>query len=212
MLSSNLVCTFAVYAVGGLCYAGILPWFALSCVLALLFSRWAFSIHSRTHFKGHYPLIEELMPLVMSPLSVGLNEQRQVHQRHHAALGSPNDPDWLFYSANPFTAVLLCCFHPEITFCREFKWLSPRALSGAVFRLVLFTVLLLVAGNNFLLWYLCPLRILFGIAQFIFTWMLHHRHDKRTIDLHLSPCFMPIIGTVGLKELRAHAAHHRVCH
>lgn len=211
MLPSNILCTIAVYAVGSLCQVGILPWFALPCVLALVFSRWAFSIHSRTHFKEHYPLVEELLPLVMSPLSVGLNEQRNVHRRHHAFLGTHADPDWLFYNANPVPAVILCFFHPEITFCREWQRLSPRGLSGACFRLALFTVLLLVAGTNFLLWYLLPLRVLFGIAQFIFTWMLHHRQAERTINIHLPPCFTPLIGSVGMKELGAHATHHRVC-
>lgn len=211
MLTSNILCTIAVYAVGGLCQVGILPWFVLPCVVVSVFSRWAFSIHSRTHFKGQYPLIEELMPLVMSPLSVGLNGQRNVHRRHHAALGTPADPDWLFYNGSPFVSFFFCFFHPEITFCRELKRMSPPALGGVFFRLVFFTVLFLVAGTNFLLWYLLPLRVMFASGQFIFTWVLHHRRDERTIDLHLPPCLALLIGRVGMKELGAHAAHHRVC-
>lgn len=212
MLSSNLLCTLAVYATGGLCQVGVLPWFVLPLVLLGVFSRWAFSIHSRTHFKGRYPLMEELMPLVMSPISVGLNEQRSVHRRHHAALGGASDPDWLFYNAHPLVSILLCCLHPEITFCRALKHLSPRAWYGACFRLVWFTVLLLIGGTNFLLWYLLPLRVLFGGAQFVFTWMLHHREDERTIDLALPPYFTPLVGKVGMRELGSHAIHHKGHH
>lgn len=208
MLAVNLLCTVAVYATGALCQANILPWYALPVVLLGVFGRWAFSVHSRTHFHGRYPLLEELMLLVMSPLSVGLDEQRSVHRRHHPFLGEPSDPEWLFYNTNPWTAFWLCCWHPEITFFRECPQMSPGALGLAGVRLAVFTLLLWVAGTNFLLWYLLPLRCLFAVGQFVFTWVLHHRQGERTVNLHLPDYCTLLVGSVGMRELRSHVAHH----
>ena len=210
MLTTNIRVTLVVFAVGASCQVGLLPWFSLPCVLVASFSRWAFCVHARTHDDGSYPLLEELMLLVMSPLSVGMHEQRTNHRQHHAALWTTADPDLVFYRSQPAVAFGLSCLQPERLFIRSCQGMDRWALSRAGLRSALFATLWLIAGNNFLLWYLLPLRVLFGLVWFSFTWLLHHREAARTVNLCLPLLLTPLLGSEVMQGLNSHVAHHAV--
>lgn len=206
-MSTNLRCTVAVYATGALCYLHVLPWAALPVMIFSTFGRWAFDIHAYTHHRGKIPAIVELMLLVQSPFSVGLNEQRVVHQSHHEFFYSTADMDSLYYRAKPCLALALCLLHPEITLLRSLAWMPPLAIARVGIRAVLFFGLWALVGQDFLLWYVLPMRLVFGAAQWVFTWVLHHGQNP-TINLELPGWLTPLIGAVGMKALRSHVEHH----
>ena len=206
----NLKLTAAVYAAIALAYFEITPWWTVSVTVLLIFSRWAFDIHTRTHSPKDYPFLEELMLLIMGPFTVGLNEQRILHMSHHGkkTFWTEADCDYLYYSAHPLVALVLCFFHPEISFLRMYlTHMGFAAIGRAFIRLVIFTVLVFLLGNNYL-WYLLPLRLVFGVSQFVFTWVLHHRPEQHTINLPISNCWILPLGKVAVRELNTHIMHH----
>ena len=209
-MSINVTCTLIVYLVGIACQLGHLPWFVLPLTLLLVFSRWAFSIHSRLHAHTEYPWYEEMVFLLTSPFNVGLLEHKVIHAKHHAFIGTERDLERLFYDAHPLVAFCLCLGHPEITFWRALPWMKIEALGKALVRGALFGCLWLLGGTNFLFWYFLPMRLLWAVSQFMFTWVLHHQAQPRTINLVLPDWLTPLVGTVGMKEFASHAIHHAV--
>ncbi len=196
---------FAAVALGFAPHATLL-------VGAVLLSRAMTPFHEYYHAPiARVPFVMRLIPVVLSPFSAGLHEQRFLHFQHHRYLGdAQRDPDHLLIHGPIPIALWRCWWQPEralwISLVR--KRLSRQDVAEVVLRALLFGAVAWALGWAFL-WYLIPARLLwmgnyFGFARF----------------LHMSPPFLPwllravyiptLLGSRWLSVYTEHEVHHRL--
>ena len=212
-----LLCNALLYWHFALCLWGWLPLWTLCLSAPILIVRWLLATHELLHLRGEREVdpITRLMPLMLTPLSVGYREFLLVHRGHHLHMATPADPEYFQLRGSPLVGLLNAMSAPEQTF---FRWLRREGVDaelviGAMLRGVLFGLLWFAAGWAFL-WYWIPVRLAFGMSYFSFFYALHRRGAEHGVyRVPLPPwgarVFSVLFGREALLATTYHDLHHR---
>lgn len=185
---------------------------AVLVVGAVLLSRAMTPFHEYYHAPiARPPFIMRLIPVVLSPFSGGLSEQRFLHFQHHRYLGNPRlDPDDPVIHGSIVAALWRCAFQPEraLWFSLVRGRMSRLDAAEATLRALLFVGVAWALGWGFL-WYWVPARLL---------WLGNYLGFARL--LHMSPPHLPwplrvfyiplLLGSRWLPVYTEHEVHHRL--
>lgn len=214
---TGLLCYGLLYGHFSTCLAGLLPAWTLALSAPILVVRWMIATHELFHLRRHDQVdpVTRLMPLLLTPLSLGYKEFLTIHQGHHRHMAGPDDPEYFQIRGRPGAGLLNALTAPEQAFLR---WLArhpvdPELLVGASLRLLLLGVLAWFGATVFL-WYWLPARLAFGLAYFVFFYCVHRRGtDHGVYPLDLSPfqrgAFAFLFGREAMLATCHHDAHHR---
>lgn len=211
-----LVCYVLLYGHFALAAMGWVAWWTLCCSAPLLMVRWLLATHELMHLRGarEVDLITRLMPMLLTPLSLGYREFLDIHRGHHRFMATPQDPEYFQLRGGKLQGLLNAMTAPEQAFLR---WLARKGVDaelvlGALLRCALFGLLILLSGWKFL-WYWIPLRAAFGASYFAFFYALHRRGDEYGVYRVTLPAwggrlFALLFGREALLATTYHDIHH----
>lgn len=168
----------------GLTVAGTLPLACLLIAVGLILPRWMINLHELLHLHDDqqitpYIRLMGVSPLPLSPISLSYGQIKTLHAGHHAAPGTEADPD-AYHIRGSWVATLVNAFiAPEQSTCR---WLFRHGLTrqlavDMLIKLLLFIALAGAGGPTFL-WFWLSLRLVYGLGDFAFFRMVHHRDGE----------------------------------
>lgn len=199
--------------------AGVLGWVPLwtFCLSApILVVRWMLATHELMHIRsaGEVDWVTRLMPLLLTPLSLGYREQLEMHRGHHRYMATPQDPEYYQLHGNKLQGLAGALTAPEQAF---FRWLGREGMDaelvlGATVRAALFALLAYAAGTAFW-WYWIPVRLAFGASYFAFFYALHRRGKEHGVYRVMLPVwfaklFALLFGREALLATTFHDIHH----
>jgi hypothetical protein len=124
------------------------------------------------------------------------------------------DPDGYQIHGSKFSGWIHCFTSPEVTLM---SWVRDngldRRLAGEVaVRAFFFGAVAAFAGRDFL-WYWVPIRLTYGTALFLFSYVLHRRGPRYGVfRIELGPIgvqlFIFLFGKVGWLAVCNHDVHH----
>lgn len=214
---TGLGCYGLLYGHVILCLATPLPAWTLLLSSPLLVVRWMIATHELFHLQDHrqVDLVTRLMPLMLTPMSLGYKEFLDIHHGHHRHMATPEDPEYFQIRGRPLVGFINALTAPEQAF---FRWLRRRPkdaelITGTLVRGLIFAVLIGVAGSVFL-WYWLPTRMAFGLAYFVFFYCEHRRGDVFDVyPLRLASwqdrLFVLLFGSEAMLATCHHDIHHR---
>lgn len=213
-----LLCYVLLYGHFLACLGGFLPAWTLTLTAPVLVMRWLIATHELFHLRRHdqVGLVTRLMPLMLSPLTLGYKEFLAIHRGHHQYMATRDDPEYFQIRGRPITGFLNALTAPEQAFLR---WTvrqpgDMELLIGAGARLFLFIGMAWAGGEAFL-WYWLPTRLAFGVAYFVFFYCVHRRGPEYGVyplpltELQRS-AFTVLFGREAMLATCHHDAHH--CH
>lgn len=213
---TGLLCYGLLYGHVAACLAGLLPAWTLALTTPILVARWMIATHELFHLRRHDQIdpITRLMPLMLTPLSLGYKEFLAIHGGHHRHMATPDDPEYFQIRGNPVTGFLNALTAPEQAF---FRWVfrqpaDAELLLGASARLLLFCGLAWT-GPAVFLWYWLPTRLGFGLAYFVFFYCVHRRGGEfgvypLRLPAPLRGAFTALVGREAMLATCHHDAHH----
>ena len=214
-----LICAGVVFVAYGLNVAGALPLAGLVLLGALVLPRWMINLHELLHLYDDqqiHPFIRLMgvSPLPISPISLSYEQTRLLHAGHHAAPATETDPDayhirgsWIGTLFNAFIA-------PEQS---SLRWLMRHGLSRQLAVDMLIKLCLLVGlvwlGDRTFLWFWLSLRLVYGLSDFAFFRLVHHRKgDYGTFALSLPSVVVALGEFVFGKTVIQTTIHHDIHH
>ena len=209
----GLACYGLLYGHVFVCMAGALPSWTLALSAPILVVRWMLSTHELFHLRRHdeVDIVTRLMPLLLTPFSLGYKEFQAIHRGHHEYMATPQDPEYFQIRGRPLAGFLNALTAPEQAFVR---WLAREPVDaelviGATCRLVLFAALLGLAGPVFV-WYWLPTRLAFGASYFAFFYCEHRRGAEYGVYPMRLTAFQRRLFTVlfGREAMLATCYHH----
>ena len=156
---------------------------------------------------------------VYTPLTVGFDEYRALHLRHHARYNHERDPDYWLIRGGKVNALWRLAFAPEYWFlyCVRHRILSDDfwLLFGGR-QLVLAGYILLIGMESYLLVYLLATKIAFALSFLVFSF---ESHTNRVGEPHgvwnltprltvLNRLILWVIGPYAYNIAYHHASHH----
>lgn len=214
---TGLLCYGLLYGHVFVCLVGWLPAWTLVLSSPILVVRWMIATHELFHLRAHDQVdpVTRLMPLLLTPLSLGYKEFLAIHRGHHQHMATPDDPEYFQLRGRPLTGFINALTAPEQAFL---QWIRKHPADaelrlGAALRLALFATLVWVGGAVFL-WYWLPTRLAFGLAYLVFFYCEHRRGEEYGVyPMRLNPLQRRLLGVlVGREAVLAtihHDAHHR---
>jgi fatty acid desaturase len=198
------------------CVLGMLPPWTLVLSAPVLIVRWMIATHELFHLSTQDQVdpVTRLMPLMLTPLSLGYKEFLTIHRGHHQHMATPEDPEYFQINGSPAWGFLNALTAPEQAF---FRWLDrerPDAelMLGATLRCALFVGLVWASGPVFL-WYWLPTRLAFGMAYFVFFYVEHRRGEAYAVyPMPLPPWLRALFGFVFGQEAMLATTHHDMHH
>lgn len=185
---TQLICIFLIYGHFIIALAGVVPLWTTILSFPVLLVRWLFALHELFHLRNAEQVdpITRLLPLMLTPFSLGYDEFQDIHYRHHASMATPEDPEYYQIRGSKISGFLNAMTAPEQAFFRWIKYQSQKSnnrakdsrfLVGVAIRFVLFVSLIAATGLNFL-WYWIPLRASYAASYFTFFYLLHRRGSE----------------------------------
>jgi hypothetical protein len=214
---TGLLCYGLLYGHFIAAVSGLLPAWSLAITAPILVVRWLIATHELFHLRdqGQVDLITRLMPLLLTPLSLGYKEFLAIHRGHHGFMATPDDPEYFQIRGRPVMGLLNAMTVPEQGFLRWMlrQPLDAELILGATVRLLLFGAMAGYGGAVFV-WYWLPTRIAFGMAHFVFFYCVHRRGGAYGVyPLGLASwqrkAFSAFFGQEALLATCHHDAHHR---
>ena len=205
-----------IYGHFGICLAGWLPYWTLLITLPILVIRWMLAVHELFHLRTEKDVdfITALLPLMLTPLSLGYREFLDIHRRHHQYMATPEDPEYFQIRGSKISGFLNALTAPEQAW---FRWVIQKGidgllLKGMLVRFILFAGMIVISGWHFL-WYWIPVRLSFGAGYFAFFYWLHRKGNEYSVyALNFSPATEKIFeGLFGREALLA-TCHHDMHH
>lgn len=198
---------------------GVLGWVPLwtICLSApILVVRWMLATHELMHIRSEQEVdwFTRLMPLLLTPLSLGYREFLVIHRGHHRHMATPEDPEYFQLHGNKLQGLLGAMTAPEQAFLRWLgrEGMDAELLLGMLGRAVLFALLVYAAGGAFW-WYWIPVRLAFGASYFAFFYALHRRGAEYgvyrvTFPSWLCGIYVVLFGREALLATTFHDIHH----
>lgn len=196
--------------------AGWVPYWTFLLTSPVLVVRWMLSVHELFHLRTAERVdpVTRLLPLVLSPFTLGYREMLDIHRQHHRHTATPEDSEYFQLRGPPWVGFLNAISVPEQAWLR---WVSAHGMDspllwGTVARFGLFCLLVGISGPAF--WeYLIPVRISFGIGNFSFFYFLHRQGNEfGTYPLPLpawaSRVFILVFGEDAMLATCHHDMHH----
>lgn len=196
---------------------GWAPAWSLFISAPILVVRWLLGTHELLHLRTEREVdaLTRLMPLLLTPLSIGYREHLAMHRGHHQSMATPDDPEYFQLRGNKLAGFLNALTAPEQSFLR---WIAAHGadaelLVGAAIRLGLFATLAWLSGPWFL-WYWIPVRLSHALAFFSFFYLLHRRGREYGVYPVKLPnwaarTYALLFGREALLATCHHDAHHR---
>ena len=195
---------------------GWVPYWTFLLSSPVLIVRWMLSIHELFHLRtaARVDPVTRLLPLMLSPFTLGYRELMDIHLSHHRLTATPEDSEYFQLRGPPWLGFVNALSVPEQAY---FYWLKGHRLdgqflSGTLVRLGLFGLWVWVAGVEF--WaYWIPIRLAFGVSNFSFFYLLHRQGQAfGTFPLPLpawaSRAFCLIFGQDAMLATCHHDVHH----
>lgn len=198
---------------------GLLPWWSLPILLPIFVARMMIGRHELIHvrketevdwFTRHWPILA-----MVTPFSAGFRQYRILHERHHKFMLTDRDPDGYQIRGSKLSGWFHCFTSPEVTL---YQWAKANGLdrklaAEVIVRALFFGAALGFAGRNFL-WYWVPIRLTYGTALFMFSYVLHRRGPRYgvfRIELGVIgvQLFILLFGRVGWLAVCNHDLHHQ---
>ena len=201
----------------GTVIANWLPAWSLCLSIPILVVRWMLAIHELFHLRTEKEVdpLSRLMPLLLTPLSIGYREHLLMHNGHHHHMATPEDPEYFQLRGNRFVGFLNALTAPEQAFIR---WAAAHGLDrelalGALVRLGLFAALVLASGPLFA-WYWLTVRLSHALSFFSFFYLLHRRGPdfgvyRVTLPSGAARLYQTLFGADNLTAITHHDLHHR---
>lgn len=205
-----------LYALVAAAAAHWLPAWSLCVVAPIFIVRWMLATHELFHLRDETEVdgLTRLMPLLLTPLSIGYREHLSMHRGHHRSMATPQDPEYFQLRGTPLVGFINALTAPEQSFAR---WVAAHGVDrdlamGALLRLVLFTLLAWGSGPAFP-WYLLSARLAHGAAFFSFFYLLHRRGAEFGVyPLHLPPVVASTYAVLFGREALCATCHHDLHH
>lgn len=216
LIIENIFYLSIIYLHYAIAVSGLAPLWTF-CFLAPIFvARWMIGLHDIMHIckPQDVNVIIWFHLLILTPLSLGYREMRDIHMRHHAYTVTEHDPDLYHIQGNIFSAYLNVLFSPELSFyywVKE-KGVDKQLLQGILIRLILFMCLVYWLGWMSL-WYFIPVRLAYGTGMFSISYPLH-RKDKKygtfqpRLANWLKESMRICLGNAAINTLYYHDIHH----
>jgi hypothetical protein len=198
--------------------AGVLPRWTLPLLLPLWMARLVIGRHELLHAceEDDVDAFTRLWPMLMmvAPLSPGFRELRVYHQRHHQLMLTTDDPDWDQMRGSKLRGFLHCLISPEVTLER---WICENGVDRALLRDVVlravFFVGVAVSCGRLFIWYWLPLRLTYGAALFLFSYVPHRRGPRYGVfRIEPGPAGVALLSALfsraGWLALCNHDLHH----
>ena len=210
------LCYILLYGHFALCLLAWLPFWTFCLSAPILVVRWLLSLHELLHLRSESEVdpITRLLPLMLTPQSLGYREFLKVHQGHHRYMATPDDPEYFQLRGSKLHGLFNAMTAPEQSF---FRWLRRCGVDtelaiGALLRCALFVLLLTLSSGAFL-WYWIPVRLSFGASYFAFFYALHRRGTEYgvyriTLPVWARRLFSLLFGREALLATLYHDIHH----
>lgn len=211
LLFRDVLYLLLVYAHLGAALAGHLPLWTF-CVFAPMYvSRWMIGLHETLHQIRYEdtPLIIRLHLLIVTPISLGFREIREIHMRHHAYTLTERDPDLYHIRGGFVMAFVKATLSPEIS---AYYWIKNSGVdkelaAGMAIRFALFVQLVGMLGWDSI-WYFIPVRLAYGACMFSISHFLHHSEGMYGT---FPPNFGSVLDTL-IKAYFGKAAWQTLCY
>ena len=212
----SLLCNALIYVHFGIAVAGGLPLWTMLLSTPVLVVRWMLSLHELFHLRSEREVdfATRLLPLMLTPFSLGYREFLDIHRRHHRFMATPEDPEYFQIRGNKLVGFLNATTAPEQAY---FRWVGEKGidlplLRDTLIRLALFLGMIWLSGWNFL-WYWIPVRLAYGASYFSFFYCLHRKGtDYGVYPLQLpnwaAKAFSVLFGKEALLATCHHDMHH----
>lgn len=212
----NVSYIFMTYIHFGLSIAGYLPLWTFCLASPMYVARWMIGLHEFLHVAKleETNLLIKLHLLIVTPISLGYEEIRDIHMRHHAYTLTDKDPDLYLIRGNVVLAFFNAVFSPEIS---AYHWIQKKGIDqslllGMLLRLALFSLFVWSVGW-LSLWYFIPVRLAYGTCMFAISYPLHHQQGSYGT---FTPQFGKVLetlmevyaGRAALYTLSYHDIHH----
>lgn len=212
----TLICYVLLYGQFALGLAGAIPLWTVWLTALVLIVRWGFALHELFHLRAASEVdpITRLLPLLLTPLSLGFKEYRAYHHLHHRYMATRRDTEYFQLRGNKIIGFLNALSAPEQAFVR---WLIHQPIDaefviGTLLRLGLFCGLVWISGVNFW-WYWAPVRLAYGIANFSFVYCLHRRgEDFGVYPINFARWEQTLFGVLFGKDALLGTCHHDMHH
>jgi len=211
-----LVCYALLYGHVALAVMGWFAWWTLCFSAPILMVRWLLATHELMHLRDarEVDVITRLMPMLLTPISLGYREFLDIHRGHHRFMATPQDPEYFQLRGNRFQGLFNAMTAPEQAFLRWVlrKGVDTELVLGALLRCGLFVLLILFAGWAFL-WYWIPVRVAFGASYYAFFYALHWRGAEYGVYRVVLPAwgarlFALLFGREALLATTYHDIYH----
>jgi fatty acid desaturase len=212
----NIAYIALVYIHFGLGVAGYVPLWTFCIAAPMYVSRWMIGLHDALHVvkpQDTNPIVN-LHLLIVTPISLGYKEIRDIHMRHHGYTLTEKDPDLYLIRGNVFSAYLNAVFSPEIS---AYRWVRDNGIDrqlmfGMLLRFTLFSLFVWGLGWTSL-WYFIPVRLAYGGCMFSISFPLHHKAGSYgtftpQFGKFLETIMLVYFGRAALHTLSYHDIHH----
>lgn len=216
LLAEDVIYLSLVYIHFGICLAGFLPIWTFCVGAPMYVSRWMIGLHETLHLVRWEDtnLLIRMHLLILTPISLGFKEIRDIHMRHHAYTLTEKDPDLYHIKASFVGGFIKATFSPEIS---AYHWIREKGVDqhlalGMTIRFGLFALIVGSLGMTSL-WYLIPVRLAYGACMFSISHFLHHDGDLYGTFPPKFNSFLRIFiafyfGRAALQTLCYHDIHH----
>ncbi len=211
-----LICYALLYGLFAICIVGKLPMWTLWVSAPILVVRWLLATHELMHVRNEREVdwLTRLMPLLLTPFSLGYREYLDIHRGHHRHMATPQDPEYFQLRGNKLQGLLNAMTAPEQAFLRWVvrEGVDAELMMGVFLRAGLFVLLWALSGVAF--WgFWIPMRLAYGASYFAFFYALHRRGSnygvyRVTLSAGVERLFTLLFGREALLATRYHDIHH----
>ena len=177
----NICFNAIIYVHFFLCFYSALPYWTFCLAVIVYVPRWTTALHELLHLCSSKTInrLVDLNLLILTPISLGYRETRDIHMRHHASAPQPHDPDYYHIKGSVLSGYLNAIFSPELS---VYFWLRDKGITqgfilGVSVRLFFFVLLVWICQWQSL-WYFIPVRIAYGSSLFWFSYVLHRKNGE----------------------------------
>jgi fatty acid desaturase len=205
-----------LYVHFALSVAGLVPLWTMLLSAPILVVRWMLAVHELFHLRSEkeVDLVTRLLPLMLTPLSLGYREFLDIHRRHHRFMATPEDPEYYQLRGSRLAGFMNALSAPEQVY---FRWLAYKGMDRSLLldtaiRLLILLGMILLSGPTFL-WYWVPVRLAYGTSYFSFFYSLHREGASYGVyPVKLPPwaqtLFTVLFGREALLATCHHDKHH----
>lgn len=206
-----------IYVEIAVCWLGWLPGWVMLISMPIFVVRWMLATHELFHLRDERGVdsLTRLMPLLLTPLSLGYPEFLRIHREHHVSMATPQDPEYFQIRGPWWQGMFNAMTAPEQHFWRWIvKHPADRDLYwGAAIRLSLIGAFAIMAGPVFW-WYWVSVRMAFGLSYFSFFYLQHRRGDTYGVYRTYLPdwvryVFSVLFGREAMLATCYHDIHHQ---